>query len=146
METSIINAANVTLKSVAQNLRDGNREFNSLSSVLKEMQKKCFMKYYAPCFEAVGMEASGQLTPAMIFAVLSPEQQGVTRNKKGEQVGDAWYGIWGVQQKKDAQGRKMFEADGKTPIVENVLRKVSSWSPNKLFKILAQAQAIKAAK
>ncbi|MBR4754924.1 MAG: porphobilinogen synthase, partial [Lachnospiraceae bacterium] len=40
------------------------------------------------------------------------------KNKKEEQK----LGIWGWSQKKDADGNKLFEADGVTPQMEAVLR------------------------
>ena len=139
----VIAAANVTIKNVSNNLRDGNKEFTSISSVLKFMQQKQFMKYYSDVFVACGVPVGAKITPKQFFDVTVDEQWGQTLNKKGEVVGEAWVGIWGKRQVV-IDGVKQFEDDGVTPIVEDVLRKVTAWTPTKVFRVLAQAQAFKA--
>lgn len=150
METvKIIATANESIKTVAASLRDGNREYTSISRVLKDIQRKELMKAgYAKVFAAVGMPTDGSVTPAQFFAVLTNEQKGRSYNKAGEPVGDPWYGIWGMATVKDAEGNKvMVTVNGvSVPKTEPKLRKVTAWSPTKLFKMLAQAQAIRAQK
>lgn len=140
----IISSANATIKNVSNSLRDGNREYTSISRVLKDVQRADLMKAgYKDVFEAVGMPSDRSVTPNDVWAVCAPEQWGQTYNKKGEPVGEKWIGIWGTKQIV-IDGVKQYEQDGKTPIMEEVLRKVTAWTPTKLFKVLAQAQAIKA--
>lgn len=139
--TNVINAAKATLKNVQKELTSGNKEFHSISSVLKFMQQKQYMKYYESVFVACGV--TDKITPAQFFAVATASQWGQSYNKKGEPVGEKWVGIWGVEQVKDAEGNKLFEEDGKTPKVAPKLRKVTAWTPNKVFKVLSQAQAFK---
>lgn len=142
----IIASANETIKTVATNMREGNRVYNSISQVLKDIQRKNLLKAgYQQVFDKLGLEA-GKVTPKDFFASLDSEQWGRTVSKDGKPIGDKWVGIWGTTQKKDADGNKVFEADGVTPVMEAKLRKVTAWTPTKLFKVYAQCLAIKAAK
>ena len=124
-----IENANVVIKSVASELRGGNREYTSISRVLKDIQRKDMLKAgYGKVFEAVGLEAGG-ITPAEFFAAVPEGMHGT--DKKGND----FVGIWGW---------KITErdAEGKATKKEAVLRKVTAWTPNKLFKVLAQAQEL----
>ena len=124
-----INVANNVLKSVATELRSGNKEYTSISRILKDLQRKDMLKAgYGKVFEAVGLEA-GSITPADFFAAVPKTMHG--QDKKGAD----FVGIWGW---------KVVErdAEGKATKKEAVLRKVTSWTPNKLFKVLAQAQEL----
>jgi hypothetical protein len=113
---------------------------------LKDIQRKQFMDAgYREVFAAVGMPTDGRVTPAMFFAVCNSDQWGQTINKKGEKVGEPWVGIWGTQQKKEKDGTKVVDANG-NPVMEEVLRKVTSWTSTKLFTVLSQAQAYKSSK
>lgn len=126
---NFIENANAVLKSVAANLRKGNQEYTSISRVLKDIQRRDMLKAgYAEVFEAVGLEA-GKITPAEFFAAVPKSMHG--KGKKGED----FVGIWGwkVVEK---------DKDGKATKREAVLRKVTAWTPNKLFKVLAQAQEL----
>lgn len=126
---NFIENANAVLKSVAANLRKGNQEYTSISRVLKDIQRRDMLKAgYAEVFEAVGLEA-GKITPAEFFAAVPKSMHG--KDKKGED----FVGIWGwkVVEK---------DKDGKATKREAVLRKVTAWTPNKLFKVLAQAQEL----
>lgn len=117
------------LKSVAGELRGGNKEYTSISRVLKDIQRKDMLKAgYGKVFEAVGLEA-GKITPAEFFAAIPEGMHG--KDKKGED----FVGVWGW---------KVVErdAEGKPTKKEAVLRKVTSWTPNKLFKVLAQSQEL----
>lgn len=144
---NFINVANESIKSVNKQLRNGNKEFNSLSSVLKDIQRKQYMKAgYAEVFKSLGLPTDGRFTPADFFKKMNAEQfktvtVGRGKNKKEEKR----LGIWGWAQKKDEDGNKVFESDGKTPVMVPVLRVVSSWSANKLFACISQANALKEA-
>ena len=144
MKTLVIESAKATLKNVRTNLTGGNKVYTSISRVLKDIQRSESMNAgYKQVFAAVGMPTDGSVVPAQFFAVCAPEQWVQTYNKRGEKVGEPAVGIWGTTQVvKD--GVKQFKADGKTPIMEEVCRKVTSWTPNKVFTVLAQAQAFKA--
>ena len=124
----IAEAKNV-LKGVAANLRSGNKEYTSISRVLKDIQLKDMLKAgYAEVFAVLGLEA-GKVTPADFFAAIPEGMHG--KDKKGED----FVGLWGW---------KVLErdAEGKATKQEAVLRKVTAWTPNKLFAVLAQAQEL----
>lgn len=126
---SFIEVANAVLKNVGADLRGGNKEYTSISRVLKDIQRKDMLKAgYGKVFEAVGMEA-GKITPKEFFAAVPEGMHGT--DKKGND----FVGIWGWKVTKR-------DKDGKAVEKEAVLRKVTSWSPNKLFKVLAQAQEL----
>ena len=126
---NFIESANVVLKSVAANLRSGNKEYTSISRVLKDIQRKDMLKSgYGEVFKAVGLEA-GEITPADFFAAVPASLHG--KDKKGED----FVGIWGWKTLEK-------DAEGKVTKREAVLRKVTAWTPNKLFKVLAQAQEL----
>ena len=124
-----IAASEKVLKGVSESLRGGNKEYTSISRVLKDIQRKDMLKAgYGKVFEAVGLEA-GDITPADFFAAVPEGMHGT--DKKGND----FVGIWGW---------KVVERDkeGKATKKEAVLRKVTAWTPNKLFKVLAQAQEL----
>jgi hypothetical protein len=126
---NFIESANVVLKNVGSDLRGGNKEYTSISRVLKDIQRKDMLKAgYGKVFEAVGLEAGG-ITPADFFAAVPEGMHG--KDKKGND----FVGIWGW---------KVVERDkeGKATKKEAVLRKVTAWTPNKLFKVLAQSQEL----
>lgn len=126
---NFIEVANAVLKNVGADLRGGNKEYTSISRVLKDIQRKDMLKAgYGKVFEAVGMEA-GKITPKEFFAAVPEGMHGT--DKKGND----FVGIWGWKVTKR-------DKDGKAVEKEAVLRKVTSWSPNKLFKVLAQAQEL----
>lgn len=124
-----IAASEKVLKGVSESLRGGNKEYTSISRVLKDIQRKDMLKAgYGKVFEAVGLEAGG-ITPADFFAAVPEGMHGT--DKKGND----FVGIWGW---------KVTERDkeGKATKKEAVLRKVTAWTPNKLFKVLAQSQEL----
>lgn len=126
---NFIEVANAVLKNVGADLRGGNNEYTSISRVLKDIQRKDMLKAgYGKVFEAVGMEA-GKITPKEFFAAVPAGMHGT--DKKGND----FVGIWGWKVTKR-------DKDGKAVEKEAVLRKVTSWSPNKLFKVLAQSQEL----
>lgn len=124
-----INVANNVLKGVASDLRGGNKEYTSISRVLKDIQRKDMLKAgYGKVFEAVGLKAGG-ITPADFFAAVPAGMHGT--DKKGND----FVGIWGWKTLEK-------DAEGKVTKREAVLRKVTAWTPNKLFKVLAQSQEL----
>lgn len=151
MKATVISSANESIKKVSNSLRDGNKEYTSISRVLKDIQRADMLKAgYGQVFEALGFSdvKKVKVTPAAFFASLEDEQWGITTNKAGQPIGEKWVGIWGMTQKKDAEGNKVTEIiDGvEVPVMIPVLRKVTAWTPTKLFKVYAQAMAIKAEK
>lgn len=118
----VIESANVVLKNVAANLRDANKEYTSISRVLKDIQRKDMLKAgYSAVFEAVGL-VGGNVTPKEFFDAIPESMHG--KDKKGND----FVGVWGMKK----------EGEEKVP----VLRKVTAWTPTKLFKVLAQAQVL----
>lgn len=124
---AVIESANSVIKSVAANLREANKEYTSISSVLKDIQRSQYLRAgYREVFAAVGIDTDAvKLTPADFFARVHKDLHGT--DKKGND----FVGIWG--NKKNDDGTT-------TP----VLRKVTSWTPRKVFMVLAQS--IEAAK
>ena len=142
-----IQSANESIKVVANNLREANREYTSISQVLKDIQRKPLMKLgYAKVFASLGLRTDGKVKPANFFNALQPEQWKTVTTGKGEnKKEEKKVGLWGWSQKKDSEGKKVFEEDGVTPVMEPVLRTISAWTPNKVFKVIAQANALKEA-
>lgn len=123
MKTNVIENANVLIKEVADSLRSANKEFTSISAVLRTIQRKDMLKAgYAVVFEKLGLVA-GKVTPADFFDALHADMWGV--DKKGNK----FVGLWGYKK----EGDKKVE----------VLRKVTQWTPTKFFKVFAQSQELK---
>lgn len=124
---NVIENANVVIKSVAGNLRSGDKLYRSISSVLKDIQRSEYLKAgYAEVFAAVGIDVkAGKLTPADFFGKVHSSLK--STDKKGVE----YVGVWGY--KKEEDGSRTA-----------VLRKVTSWTPRKVFMVLAQS--IEAAK
>lgn len=141
-----IQCANVSMKNCSESLNNANKAYTSISQVLKDIQRKTMMEAgYASVFTSLGLAADGTFTPAQFFAVMSKEQFNKVKVGKGKtRHEEERLGIWGWTQAKDKDGNKLFEADGVTPKMEAVLRTVSAWTPTRLFKCIAQANAIKA--
>lgn len=125
---SVINKANEVMKSVAGSLRSANKEYTSISSVLKDIQRSAYLKAgYADVFKAVGIDTDERkLTPKDFFDRVHKSLHGT--DKKGQD----YVGIWGTKTNKE------------TGLAEPVLRKVTAWTPRKVFMVLAQS--IEAAK
>lgn len=128
---NFISASENVLKSVAPNLRSGNKEYTSISRVLKDIQRKDMLKAgYGEVFAAVGLgDKVGSITPAEFFEAVHKDMHGT--DKKGND----FVGIWGWKVTER-------DKDGKATKREAVLRKVTAWTPNKLFKVLAQSQEL----
>lgn len=124
---NIIDNANNIIKGVAASLRSADKEYRTISSVLKDIQRSALLKAgYKDVFAAVGINVDEQkLTPSDFFARLHASQWDT--DKKGEK----FVGVWGYKKAED--GTK-----------QPVLRKVTSWTPRKVFVVLAQS--IEAAK
>ena len=124
---SVINKANEVMKSVAGSLRSANKEYTSISSVLKDIQRSAYLKAgYADVFKAVGIDTDERkLTPKDFFDRVHKSLHGTDRK------GQDYVGIWGNKKNEDGTT---------TP----VLRKVTAWTPRKVFMVLAQS--IEAAK
>ncbi len=144
---NFITVANESIKNVSKELRNANREYTSLSSVLKDIQRVKFMEAgYATVFEGLGLRSDGKFTPREFTEVMCEEQFAeVTVGKGKDKHTEKRLGVWGYRQKVDPETKeKVYEQDGVTPVMEAVLRVVTSWTPTKLFKAIAQANAIKA--
>lgn len=150
MKNSVINAASELLKKVNTDLRSANKEYTSISRVLKDIQRADMLKAgYMAVFTGLGFDPKiEKVDPATFFASLEPEQWGQTYNKAGDKVGEPWVGVWGVAKVKDAEGNYVKEVVNGVEVIktEPKLRKVTAWSPTKFFKVYSQALAIKADK
>ena len=148
MKTTVINNANESMKAVRTDLRSANKEYTSISRVLKDIQRKELLDCgYKKVFDALHLEpAKGKdkVEPKQFFDALTPEMWGQTYSKAGEPVGEKWVGLWGISAKKDKAGNKVLDAAGNV-VTEPVLRKVTAWTPTKLFKVWAQSEAFRAA-
>jgi hypothetical protein len=150
METKIFNviaAANEVFKANSKNRREFNVSYYSLSRLLKDMQSKANRKISEPLWESLGIEINWdakkneeRLQPADILGMLDEEQ--ISIDKKGNKC---CY-IWTLTQSKDEDGNKLFEEDGVTPIMEEKKNRISEggWTMNKIYRLLAQANAFKA--
>lgn len=125
---NVIENANNVIKSVASNLRSGNKEYTSISSVLKDILRNQYLKAgYREVFAALGVDVDKEkLEPKTFFARVHSSLHGT--DKKGND----FVGVWGTK------------TDKKTGLTEPVLRKITSWTPRKVFMVLAQS--IEAAK
>lgn len=126
---NFIESANNVIKSVSKDLREGNKEYTSISRVLKDIQRKDMLKSgYAAVFEALGLDG-GKVTPKDFFEAVPDTMHGT--DKKGAD----FVGLWGWKVTER-------DKDGKAVEKEPVLRKITSWTPNKVFKVLAQSQQL----
>ena len=125
-----IDAANDMLANVSKDLRKANKEHFSISHVLKDMQRNDELKNgYGNVFKALNWDINKKLDAKTFFSLLDDSQYYM--DKKGNKC----YGIWGYKYEKDNNGNVISTT--------KVLRKVTSWSPNKVFKMMAQSIAIK---
>ena len=124
---AVIESANATIKVAGKELRNADKESRSISSVLKDMQRREFLKAgYAAVFDAIGIDAyAGKITPADFFSRVHSSLHGT--DKKGQD----YVGLWGMKKQEDGSS---------VP----VLRKITAWTPRKVFMVLAQS--IEAAK
>lgn len=124
---NIIEKANGVIKNVSGSLRAADKEYRSISGVLKDIQRSELLKAgYREVFAAVGIDVNEKkLSPNAFFSRLHASQWDT--DKKGEK----FVGVWGYKKQEDGT---------KVP----VLRKVTAWTPRKVFMVLAQS--IEAAK
>lgn len=135
MTNYVITKSAEILSVVRSDMKEANREYTSISRVLKDIQRSDLMrKGFAACFEAVGIEKGHKVEPAEFFAAVPVENW--VEARKGR---EAMVGIWGLTTKKDEQGNVVKDAEGNEVKVP-VLRAVSSWTPRKVFLVLAQAK------
>lgn len=123
----VIENANNVLKGVSGSLRSADKEYRSISGVLKDIQRSNLLAAgYKDAFAAVGIDIeAGKLTPAEFFGKVH------SALKATDKKGNEYVGVWGLK----------TEEDGKK---KPVLRKITSWTPRKVFMVLAQS--IEAAK
>lgn len=132
MNAIIIEKTTEFVKTFATDLRNANKEYTSISRVLKDIQTPEMLDAgYRKVFDALGLEG-GMVIPAGFFNSIPASMHG--KDKKGND----FVGIWGYRIIKDAEGKEV----GKEP----VLRKVTAWSPTRIFKVLAQAKVINSEK
>ena len=132
---SIIESAKGVFKSTSKNRSEANKEFYSLSAVIRQIKTKTMWESgFGAAFASVGITNPNQLTPAILRNV-SPEM--CEKDKKGA----SYIGSWGYTAKKDEEGNKVLDKKG-NPVMIPTLRRISSWSPNKLLQVLAQNAAI----
>lgn len=141
----IIVTANVEMKNVAKVLRDANREFTSLSSVLRFMQDATnapeMAHNYLQMLAELGIPTEETVTPRVIMDSLDESQfVEVTTGRGKDKRTQKMAGIWSNVQKRDEEGNKIFDETG-APVLEQVCRPVKSWTPTKLARLLAQAVA-----
>lgn len=131
---NVIESAKVVLAGVRADVRTANKEFNSLSSVLRVMTRADMLKAgYKAAFLAVGVTDPKALTPKALTEMCAPEQfVAVTNKRTGKE-----------EQVMAVQGWKTSD-DGKTKVP--VWRKITSWTPTKVLTLMAQSVALKAAK
>lgn len=124
-EISVIESGKAIISTVSKQMRDGDKEYRSISGVLKDIQRSNLLKAgYRDVFAAVGLDVDAEkLTPAKFFGLVHPSLHGT--DKKGND----FVGVWGTR------------TDKETGMTEPVLRKVTSWTPRKVFMVLAQSIA-----
>lgn len=130
---SIIEKSAKLLGEHKETIKKATASYNSLSQVLKDMSRAC--TNYRPVLEALGHNRV--LTPAELRA--QAKKVGLVKaDKKGEEQiafvrkrvrRDAETGAFIL----DAAGEKTYEYD---------LAIVSTWSPSKVLKVLAQSAAL----
>lgn len=130
-----------SVKDVQKSLASANKEYTSISQVLKDMQRKSMMKAgYSEVFAQLGLPTDGSVVPAQLFGSLDEAQWGKTVTTKNT---TKWVGLWGWSLVKNEDGTQAYEEDGKTKKREAKLRKVTSWTPSKVVKLVAQRNALR---
>ena len=139
---NVINVANEAMKSSRKERSEFNKEFYSLSKLLRYSQYKEHMKVTAPVFEKIGLATNGKVSPTEILASLTDEQFVTT--KKGDRLPV----IWSQSQATDKDGNKIFEADGTTPVLVDAYTYIreGGWTMNKLCKLIEQRNSFLANK
>ena len=129
---NVINTVS-NLKDARKNLREANMEYTSLSQVLKDITRKAIWNSgYAEAFALIHVSIE-TLTPAKFRSAIN-EAMLYTNEKTGKTV----IGMWGTKVVKNKDGEVVKNADG-TPKKEAVLRPVASWTPTKIWTVLAQS-------
>ena len=133
----VINNSKQVMKGTAKARASANKEYASLSNVLKQIkEKKMWSAGFGEAFAGVGITDAKDLTPAL-FRSLAPEV--CAKDKKGKKQ----LAIWGMAVVKDADGMPALDAEGAI-VYTPVQRIVKAWTPNKVLQILAQSAAFRA--
>lgn len=120
------------LKDARKNLREANKEYTSLSQVLKDITRKSIWNAgYKEAFALIHVSLE-TLTPAKFRSALNDNM--LYTNKTGKTA----IGMWGTKVVKNKDGELVKNEDG-TPKKEAVLRPVASWTPTKIWTVLAQS-------
>ena len=138
---NVIAAANEVFKSTSAERREWNKEYYSLSKLLRDAQQKSRMERTAPIFAAIGLPINGKVSPSYVLDSLSWEQW--IEDKQG----NACVCLWNRVQAKDKDGNKLFEQDGVTPVMVDHCSRINegTWTLNKLVKLISQRNAFIAA-
>lgn len=133
-----------------------NKEYTTLSRVLKTMASKACFDNYQQAIESIATRDGKPLftwanirSPKAFLETLADEQ--FMRDEKGKKTRDC--GLWSefTVYQKDDKGKYMKDADGnKIPargedgkvLVEHRLQAVHTWTPNKVWRMLVQCAAI----
>ena len=134
---NVLNEVKGVMKSTSKARAAANKEYASLSNVLKQIKAKTLWgKGFAEAFAAVGITDKDALTPAM-FRELAPEV--CAKDRKGKKQ----LAVWGMTALKDSEGEIVCDEED-NPILVPVQRIVKAWTPNKVLQILAQSAAFRA--
>lgn len=140
---TIFTAAKAKVQNL-EGLKDGNKEFRSVSTVIKVCTSKtCLGAGYLKAFQALGVTEPKGMTPKAFFDLL-PACMKRTEKKDGKEFTVAL--IWALRTKTEGKGkeRKAVLNDKGLTVKEEYRKAVQSWSPRVLFTLLAQAQEEKA--
>lgn len=137
---SICKNAKAIMKATAADRNAWNKEYYSLSKLLRDAQEKKRMELTAPIFAQLGLPVDGKVKPSYILDSLTWQQ--FAEDKNGEAVPV----IWSHVQKRD-KGEPVFAEDGVTPVmVDRASRiKEGSWTMNKLALLISQRNSFLAA-
>lgn len=142
---NITESAKVVFKETAKSRKEYNTAYYSLSRLLRDTQTKSMLKITAPIFESLGLKTNGKVRPSEIMEMLAPEQYVVETNKKGESTTFVvlWSHVQKTEKAKDGTIKKVFEADGTTPVMVDKSSKImeGTWTLNKFVKLMAQRNA-----
>ena len=142
---NITESAKVVFKETAKSRKEYNTAYYSLSRLLRDTQSKGMLKITAPIFESLGLATNGKVKPSEIMEMLTPEQYVVETNKNGESTTKVvlWSHVQKTEKAKDGTIKKVFEADGTTPVMVDKSSKImeGTWTLNKFVKLMAQRNA-----